>query len=305
MPPLPRFLGTLAFLMAWLVPWRPAFGVRAGRLNLTFSVHHRDAIGRHIAKYGTHEPLLTQWLSDYLDAAGPGLFVDIGANCGWHALHAAQHSNVEHVLAFEPDPFNAWLLDRNIARNDIENVLVEVSAVGARQGTARLSRHKRSNLGRHSIVTDERAGSRMVPLTELDGALDRIGIGEHRIAAIKVDVEGHEPAVIAGAARALARTNALILEYSPDLSRAGGLSTDDMITRLDRAGFVPFVLRSAGGTSRITLHDLRGLQGSVDVIWLKSERLTPAIEAAMNQRERGVTTLNEIAEQNKRVLKSI
>jgi FkbM family methyltransferase len=305
MPPLPRFLGTLAFVTAWLVPWRPAFGVRAGRLNLTFFVHHRDAIGRHIAKYGTHEPLVTQWLSDYLDAAAPGLFVDIGANCGWHALHAARHPNVEHVIAFEPDPFNAWLLDRNIARNDVENVLVAVSAVGAQQGTARLSCHKRSNLGRHSIIPDKRAGSRIVPLTDLDGALDRIGYSERRISAIKIDVEGHEPAVIAGAARALARTDALILEYSPALSLAGGLSTDDMMTRLDHAGFVPFVLRSAGGTSRITLDDLRGLRGTLDVIWLRSERLTPTIEAAMKEHQRGVTTLDEIAEQNKRVVKPI
>src|SRR5215813_4623205 len=58
---IPRFGGTLAFLMSWLVPWHPIFRVRSARSDLAFFVHRRDAIGRHIAKYGTHEPLLTKW----------------------------------------------------------------------------------------------------------------------------------------------------------------------------------------------------------------------------------------------------
>ena len=126
---MPRPLGTLAFVLAWFIPWRPAFGVRAGASNLTFYVHHRDTIGRHIAKYGSHEPLLTRWLSDYLATARPGIFVDVGANLGWHALHAAQHQTVAAVVAFEPDPFNAWLLDRNLSANGIDKVVV-ASAVG-------------------------------------------------------------------------------------------------------------------------------------------------------------------------------
>ena len=58
-------------------------------------MHYRDTIGRHIAKYGTHEPLVTRWLSDYLAAAKPGIAIDVGANLGWHAVHsraAAQRS---------------------------------------------------------------------------------------------------------------------------------------------------------------------------------------------------------------------
>jgi hypothetical protein len=57
-----RPVGTLIFLLAWLVPWRPAFRTRAKQSKLSFFVNRRDLIGRHIAKYGTHEPLLTQWI---------------------------------------------------------------------------------------------------------------------------------------------------------------------------------------------------------------------------------------------------
>ena len=63
------------------------------------------------------------------------LFIDVGANLGWHAVHAAQHPSVEIVMAFEPDPFNAWLLDRNLTANGIENAIVSNAAVGARSSS--------------------------------------------------------------------------------------------------------------------------------------------------------------------------
>jgi len=149
---LPRPLGTLSFLAAWLVPWRPAYRIRAGQSGLTFLAHYRDAVGRHIAKYGTHEPLVTRWMASYLDTAGRGIVVDIGANLGWHTVHAARHPRVETVVAFEPDPFNAWLLDRNLSGNGVGNVIVDSRAVGAAPGVAKLHRYKSTNFGRHSIA---------------------------------------------------------------------------------------------------------------------------------------------------------
>jgi hypothetical protein len=66
---IPRIGGTTVFLAAWLMPWRPAFRVRAADSGLKFFVHYRDLIGRHIAKYGTHEPIPTRWLENYLGSA--------------------------------------------------------------------------------------------------------------------------------------------------------------------------------------------------------------------------------------------
>src|SRR5262245_21575689 len=185
---IPRLGGTLAFLMSWLVPWHPIFRVRSARSNLAFFVHHRDAIGRHIAKYGTHEPLLTRWLSDYLAAARPGIVVNVGANVGWHALHAATQPKVEAVVAFEPDPFNAWLLDRNLSANQIGKVVVNACAVGAKPGMLKLYRYKTSNSGRHSAAVDHGFGSRSVPVVDLDGALAGLQLGSKTISALKIDV---------------------------------------------------------------------------------------------------------------------
>ncbi len=172
-------------------------------------------------------------------------------------------------------------------------------AVGVKAGVARLFRYKGSNFGRHSIVADHGFGSRSVPVIDLDSALAGMQFGGQRIAAIKIDVEGYEPAVVEGARETLARTDVVITEYSPDLSRAGALTTSGMIERLQSAGFTPFALRNSGGTVRIDLAELSGLDGSIDLIWAKAE-VVPMI----NEKERGKTTLLEIAGQNKIVVKA-
>jgi FkbM family methyltransferase len=278
---IPRPIGTLTFLLAWLVPWRPAFRVRAEPSKLSFFVHRRDAAGRHIAKYGHHESLLTQWMSDYLSHSSQGIFVDVGANLGWHVAHAAQKEAVETVVAFEPDPFNAWLLDRNLSLNRVGKAVVSNCAVGAQCGVVTLHRYKSSNYGRHSVLTDYGNESRSVPVTDLDSALDGIGLADRRVLILKIDVEGYEPAVIAGAKQTLARTDVVILEYSPDLSRSGGLSVDAMLDGLHVAGFVPHTLAADGRVAAVAFGDLRKIEGQVDLIWFRvdpvnRDRVVPA-----------------------------
>ena len=117
-------------------------------------------------------------------------------------------------------------------------------------------------------------------------------------------MEGYEPAVVEGASGTLGRTDALIVEYSPDLSRAGGLSTNDMMQRLQAAGFAPFVLLPDSGTTRTDAGELARLDGSTDVIWVKAARLA-ALARGMNERSRGSMSLLDIAEKNKRVVKAL
>jgi FkbM family methyltransferase len=266
---IPRPVGTFLFLLAWLTPWRPAFRVRAKQSKLSFFVHRRDLIGRHIAKYGACEPLLTRWLSAYLATSSLGIFVDVGANLGWHAIHAAQHKAVETVVAFEPDAFNAWLLDRNLSFNGIGNVVVNACAVGARRGFIRLYRYKSSNCGRHSVLADYGYGSRLVPITELDTALDTLGMADRPVLIVKIDVEGYEPEVVLGATQTLARADVAIIEYSPGLSRAGGLAHEDMLDWLYAAGLSPYRLRGDEWTEENPTSTGR-FNGQMDVIWIRA-----------------------------------
>jgi FkbM family methyltransferase len=229
---------------------------------------------------------VTQWLDNFLRAAPTGIVVDVGANVGWHSLHAAQHPNVQAVVAFEPDLVNAGLMDRAISQNRIEKVILNVCAVGTAPGVARLFRYKSSNFGRHNMLTNHGYGSRNVPVADLDGALARLGFQDTPILAIKIDVEGYEPAVVAGAAKSIARAQAVILEYSPDLSRAGGLSVDTLLAQLAAAGLAPFALPHSGGTVRLGLDDLRGLEGQIDLVWFREKGASAAVVGAMKIKER-------------------
>jgi FkbM family methyltransferase len=262
-----RILPTLAYAAGWLIPWRSYVKVRAAKSGLALFSHKRCYTARHIAKYGGLEPDITDWLSGHLSTCRPGLFVDIGANIGWYALHAARMPAVEKVVAFEPDPANARMFERNL-RNDTGKVVLKVAAVGERRGTAQLHRYKNSNTARHSIVADHGMGSIAVPLVDLDGTLDELGLGDQPIAAIKIDVEGYEPAVIAGGRRALARTQAVILEFSPSLYRRAGLSIETMLQTLRNAGFSPFLVET-GGTLRPDGVDRSSRDETVDLVWLK------------------------------------
>ena len=200
------------------MPWRPAFGVRAAGSDLAFFVHHRDTIGRHIAKYGTHEPLVTRWMAEFLSAAPRGIAIDIGANLGWHAAARGAASQCRDrwwpssPIRSMPGCWNA------ISRKTASTTSSSKTARSVpRQAWPKLHRYKGANYGRHSIAADHGYGSRSVPVTDLDGALAALGLADRPVSLIKIDVEGYEPAVIdrRRAAR-WSRTDALIVEYSPD-----------------------------------------------------------------------------------------
>jgi FkbM family methyltransferase len=269
---IPRMGGMLIYAAAWLVPWRPHYCVRTADTKLSFFAHRRDVIGRHIAKYGAHEPRLTAWLSRHLEQSPRGIVIDVGANIGWHTIHASRHAAVETVVAFEPDAVNLSLLNRNLQLNGAENVVVCNYALGAREGRARLHRYKESNLGRHSLVSDHGFGDTDVIVRDLDDVLVRLKLADRRISLLKIDVEGYEPAVIEGASQALTRTDVIVLEYTPGLSRKGGLSTDDMLNRLYRFGFRA---SSLGGDSELTPlehEQLLGFEGQMDLIWSRTNQ---------------------------------
>ena len=164
----------------------------------------------------------------------------------------------------KPDPGASRL-----AINLIDKVIVEACAVGRKRGLARLFRYKASNKGRHSLLRDYGLGSRIVPMVDIDSAIDALGFADYRVLLIKIDVEGYEPSVVAGATQTLCRTDVLITEYSPSLSRSGNLSVDEMIDRLFAGGFIPHLLTVSGGIAQIDRVDLRRFDCQVDVIWTR------------------------------------
>lgn len=131
--------------------------------------------------------------------------IDVGANIGLSTIVLAR--TAAHVIAYEPSPPNVAFLRRNLELNGITNVDVRAAAASSELGTLRFH-IAQFGAGSHVVAAGHVAGGTIstvdVPAIPLDGE------GLPRITFIKIDAEGHEPDVLAGARALLARDRPLI-----------------------------------------------------------------------------------------------
>jgi FkbM family methyltransferase len=140
---------------------------------------------------------------------GEGTFLDVGANIGYYSLYFLPRAS--SVYSFEPDPRVRVSLNANVrGKTKIE---VIPWAVGARVGRARFvldSNEERSHLSGESEAQE----GIDVEVTTIDAFVAARGL---RVEAIKVDAEGHDAEVIAGALRTLREQTPVVLtEAEPD-----------------------------------------------------------------------------------------
>jgi FkbM family methyltransferase len=132
-------------------------------------------------------------------------FADVGANIGIYTIAAARRG--VRVTSYEPNPETAALLRRNVALNGVsDRVTVQEVAVAATAG--RLTFKSEGTLNWAARV--DRTGTLDVPASTLEGSFD----------VVKIDVEGYELEVLAGAAPLLAeresRPRAIFVELHPE-----------------------------------------------------------------------------------------
>ncbi len=136
----------------------------------------------------------------------PGLAIDVGANTGFYTLLAASASSANRVLAFEPVPSILDILHRNVQANGLgDRVRLIRCAISDRNGHADL--HLPSD--EHGLIEtsaslstdfkDAHAGRLDVLLRTVDRVMFRPSLVTQPVRLIKIDVEGHDAAVIAGA----------------------------------------------------------------------------------------------------------
>jgi FkbM family methyltransferase len=153
-----------------------------------------------------------------LHALRPGdLFVDIGANIGSYTILAAGACGA-NVLAAEPVPSTFAQLCTNIRLNGLEHLVTPKNvAVGAKASVLRMS----SDLDtvNHVVSSGEVAEHTVeVQVDSLDSLL-----GADSAALIKIDTEGYETEVIAGAQRVLSSSGvlAILVELNGSGARYG------------------------------------------------------------------------------------
>lgn len=171
----------------------------------------------------TKEPWTLEWIAGF----APGdILLDCGANVGMYTIWAAV-TRQARVFAFEPEAQNFALLNRNIQLNAVSDRvraycagLADVSGLSVlnisdtRAGGANHSLGEALDYRHQPLNTVFEQGSIGCALDDLVEA-GSLPVPTH----IKIDVDGFEPKVVAGARRTLARegVRSLLVEINQNL----------------------------------------------------------------------------------------
>ena len=159
--------------------------------------------------------------------------VDVGANVGNHVVWYAQHLAPAAVLPVEPNPAAIAILEQNIEANGLGPVVDRRGigcGAGRKAGRFRAVTEDNDNLGATRLISDPEGELAVVALDDL--------IGTERVDLLKIDAEGMELDVLAGAAGLISRDRPVIwietlrqnlLPFAQHWCRANGYGLIDSV----------------------------------------------------------------------------
>lgn len=193
-------------------------------------------------------------------------FVDIGANVGSYTVIASGAVGAR-TIAVEPVPETFGRLQMNVRLNGLD-AAVRCWQGGLSGAPGMLRFTTKLDTVNHVLGPDETGPFVEVPVTTLDDL-----VGEDVPTLLKIDVEGHEAAVLAGGSGVLRdeRLHAVIMEVNGSGARYG-IDDCDLLSTMLRHGFHPCrydpVARlikpdSAHGPNVVFVRDLTAAQARV------------------------------------------
>lgn len=192
-----------------------------------FLLDIRNRVDRFVESDGGYEKAQTRFLMNLLHEHACEAFFDIGAHWGYYAilLHGDSRFNGLRVVVFEPDRKNAYQLYANLFLNDLEDrIEVQLLGLSDHDGEAAFSRHHLGNRGASGISD---LGTANIPVRRFDSLYQ---LQSQRL-GFKIDVEGHELAVLAGMSDTL-RDNFCVLQIELFQDKR-----NEFIERMRRAGY--------------------------------------------------------------------
>lgn len=200
----------------------------------------------------------------FLRAVKPGdTFVDAGANVGYYTIIGSRLVGAKgKVYAFEPEPKNFALLEKNVRLDRLTNVVLEQKALSNRQGVIQLFIADQ-NKGDHRIYQPEGESRPSVGVEAV--RLDEYFKGRTEgIDVLKMDVQGAEGVILEGMTGLLeGRTDGptIFMEFWPHALQEMGTDPGDLLKMLQSYHyqfyyFNPKAPKARGRLTRIEPADL-------------------------------------------------
>lgn len=203
-----------------------------------------DIIQQYLYYFGTWEPQVTAFVLRRLQS-GDG-FVDVGANIGFFSLLASRKVGPRgSVVSIEASPEIFSLLQSNISRNRARVRALHFAASDSR-GQLALYAGDECNCGTTTIAAaPDTVAKAVVEAAPLEELLTAEEMAQARL--VKIDVEGAEAAVIAGADSLLNRGRTdceFLVEIHPEMLSRLGRHAEDVLTPFRDAGYHAYVLEN-------------------------------------------------------------
>jgi FkbM family methyltransferase len=174
-----------------------------------------DTVGLAVKAHGlsAYESPVSDILVELIKIA-PGTILDIGANTGLYTLAAAAANPLVDVIAFEPLEPVRHLLQHNIGLNPDLASRIKVEPVGLSNEIGSFSFYETINdrgfvstssslEAQHVALVGGEYVERSIRTVTLDDFAG--GLNGRRVTFMKIDVEGHEHAVISGGRQFLSK----------------------------------------------------------------------------------------------------
>ena len=155
-------------------------------------------ISRGLLLFGNRELEHREMLSRIVN---PGITIfDVGANIGYYAIMESKLVGDQgRIIAIEPSPSNIELLRKNLTLNSITNVEVLSGAISDKNGKAKFHLSHQSNLNTFHAIGSGLKHLSGYSINVETQTISQLSTTFGKPDLIRMDVEGHEVAVLNGA----------------------------------------------------------------------------------------------------------
>jgi FkbM family methyltransferase len=172
----------------------------------TFQLYPDQSIDKYIFVDGAYELRFLRVIERFFRGKPGAVMLDIGANIGNHAIYLS--NSFDRIMCFEPSPYIAERLRKNITLNRLTNIEVHTVGLSNREAALHYKLDTSGNLGASQFVSEADEQTIDLPVCRADDYLSTKIV--NRVDFIKIDVEHHELEVFEGLELTVSRYRPII-----------------------------------------------------------------------------------------------